>query len=135
MCIIFAQSLNTKKQIPKKEKMKFIQPNQKNICCDDIIQCIYELNQLDLAVYNKLKTQKEVRPQNLAKEIKKERSTVYRSLQKLTCTGLIEKNTKTLPKGGNYHTYKIKDSEQTKKQLEKRIDNWYNKMKKTIEKI
>ena len=115
--------------------MKFIQPNQKNICCDDIIQCIYELNTLDITVYNKLKTQKEARPQSLAKQINKERSTVYRSLQKLTCVGLIEKNKKALTKGGNYHTYKIKDSEQTKEQLEKCIDNWYNKMKKTIENI
>jgi len=115
--------------------MKFIQPNQKNICCDDIIQCLYELNALDLKIYNKLKTQKEARPQTLAKQINKERSTVYRSLQKLTCAGIISKNTKTLPKGGQYHIYSIKGAEQTKKQLVSCIDNWHKKMKNTIEKI
>ena len=113
--------------------MKFIQPNQKNICCDDIIQCIYELNTLDINIYNKLKTQKEARPQILAKQINKERSTVYRSLQKLTCAGLIDKNTKTLSQGGQYHTYSIKNSKETRKQLSEYIDNWYKKMKNTID--
>ena len=115
--------------------MKFIQPNKKNICCDDIIQCIYELNTLDLNIYNTLKTQKEVRTQTLAKKIEKERSTVYRSLQKLTCAGLIDKKTKTLPQGGTYHTYTIKNSQETKKHLNSCIDNWYKKMKNTIDKI
>ncbi len=115
--------------------MKFIQPNQKNICCDDIIQCIYELNTLDLKIYNKLKTKKETRPQTLANQIGKERSTVYRSLQKLTCSGLVNKNTKTLTKGGQYYTYSIKDNREIKKQVMNCIDNWYKKMKKTIEEL
>lgn len=115
--------------------MKFIQPDKKNICCDDVIQCIYELNALDLEIYNKLKKHKEARPQTLAVKLNKERSTIYRSLQKLTCAGLISKNTNILPKGGQYHIYKIKDEEQTKKQLKSMIDEWYKKMKNTIDKI
>jgi len=115
--------------------MKFIQPGKKNICCDDIIQCIYELNKLDLKIYNKLKEEKEARPQTLAKQIKKERSTIYRSLQKLTCSGLVNKNTKTLSKGGQYYTYSIKENKEIKNQVMKCIDNWYKKMKTTIENL
>lgn len=112
--------------------MKFVNPDQ-YICCDDLIQCIFDLNDLDIKVYNVLKKRDEIRANKLANLIGKERSTVYRSLQKLTCVGLCNKKTKTLKKGGYYHTYICNDSEKTKKQIEKCIENWYIKMKNTLE--
>ena len=112
--------------------MKFIQPSE-NICCQDLIQCIYDLNNLDINVYNKLKKQGPKRADELAETLNKERSTIYRSLQKLTCAGLCIKQTETIKQGGYYHIYKINNTKSTKKQIEKCIDNWYNKMKKTLE--
>jgi len=114
--------------------MKYLDPNQK-ICCNDIIQCVFDLNHLDLTIYKKMQKTKEVTPQVLAKQLKKERSTVYRSLQKLTCAGLCTKKTKTIPEGGYYHIYTSKDSNDIQKNLEKCIDNWYEKMKETIKEL
>ena len=111
--------------------MKFIEPSQ-NICCDDVIQCIFNLNNLDIAVYKKLRSANEARADGLAKQLRKERSTVYRSLQKLTCVGLISKKIKNIPKGGYYHIYQCTDNIETKKRLEECIDQWYEKMKDTI---
>lgn len=111
--------------------MKYINQNQ-NICCDDVMQCILNLNNLDIEVYKTLKEKGEKRADQLAQYIGKERSTVYRSLQKLTCAGLCKKKTKTLTKGGYYHTYICNNKKTTKKQLEKCIDNWYLKMKNTL---
>ena len=109
--------------------MKFLSLNQ-NICCDDVIQCIFNLNNQDLNVYKALKKNNELRADELAKQLKKERSTVYRSLQKLTCAGLISKKTKNLVKGGYYHTYHFNSNFKTKEKLENRIDEWYKKNKK-----
>ena len=111
--------------------MKYLNPNQ-IICCDDVIQYIFNLNDLDIKIYKLLKQKGEIRANQLAKKIGKERSTVYRSLQKLTCSGLCNKKTNILTKGGYYHTYICNDSETTKKQLEKCIESWYLKMKNTI---
>jgi predicted transcriptional regulator len=114
--------------------MKFLNPEQ-NICCDDVIQCIYNLNQLDLLVFNYLRTNGCSRTDTIAKKLKKERSTVYRSLQRLTCCGLCIKKTKTIKQGGYYHVYQCAKSNTTKKQINKCIDEWYRTMKNTIKKL
>ena len=114
--------------------MKFIQPTQK-ICCNDVIQCVFNLNDLDITTYKKLKEVGESRADELAKKINKERSTVYRSLQKLTCSELCIKETKTIDSGGYYHTYKCNDNKKTKEKIEKCIDDWYIKMKETLKEI
>jgi predicted transcriptional regulator len=114
--------------------MKFIQLDQK-ICCNDVIQCIFDLNELDISVYNILKKVGSSRATSLADKLKKERSTVYRSLQKLTCAGLCNKKTMTISKGGYYHIYECVNTKKTKEKIEKCIDIWYNKMKKTIKEL
>lgn len=77
--------------------MKFIK-SEDVICCNDLIKCVFDLNELDLKVYKKLKKKGESRAEILAKHLKRERSTVYRSLQKLTCCGLCIKNNKNYQK-------------------------------------
>jgi len=104
-------------------------------CCEDMIRCVFDLNDLDIQIYKKLKKKEEVRADLIAKEIGKDRSTVYRSLQKLTCCGICDKHTKKIEKGGYYHTYKCNDILKTKQNLEKCIDNWYKQMKQTLKKI
>ena len=111
--------------------MKFIK-SSKDMCCDDIIQCVFDLNNLDLNVYKNLRELGEARTNVLAKKIKRERSTVYRSLQKLTSCELCTKKTKTIEKGGYYHVYKYNDSKETKEKIEQCIDKWYKQMKNTI---
>lgn len=111
--------------------MKFIK-SYNNICCDDITRCVFDLNNLDMEVYNKLKKFGEMRADELAKKIGKDRSTVYRSLQKLTCCNLCSKETKNISKGGYYHIYRCNDIRDAKKELEKCIDEWYHQMKNTV---
>jgi len=114
--------------------MKFIKP-YKNICCDDVLKCVFELNNLDIDVYKKLKKFGELRADELAKKIKKDRSTVYRSLQKLICCNLCLKETKNILKGGYYHIYRCDEISEAKKELEDCIDKWYQQMKNTLKEI
>ena len=111
--------------------MRPINSNQE-MCCDDVIKYIYNLNLLDIEVYKKLCKTKELRANELAKLINKERSTVYRSLQRLSSCGLCKKKTNTLKKGGYYHTYIAVNKKYIKKDLEKCIEEWSQKMKKTL---
>ena len=103
-----------------------------NISCTDVLQCIFELNRLDSSIYKMLKEHGETRADDLAHKMKKERSTVYRSLQKLTSCGLCKKKTKTIESGGYYHLYSCNDSKQVRKEMESCIDEWYKQMKNTL---
>jgi len=103
-----------------------------NLQCKDILQCVLNLNELDISIYKKLKETNEIRADTLSKQMNKERSTIYRSLQKLTNCGLCTKTTKTIETGGYYHTYSCNDTKKIKNQLETCIDEWYKHMKKTI---
>ncbi len=114
--------------------MKFIS-SEKNICCNEVIKCVFDLNELDMSTYKKLKEKKELPATDLAKTLNKERSTVYRSLQRLVCCGLCKKKTKTLKKGGYYHVYSTITKKETKKKIEKCIDDWYKKMKNTLDEL
>jgi predicted transcriptional regulator len=110
-----------------------IQQDQQLQQCDEIIRCIFELNELDIRVYRELKKIGKARANELALKLKKERSTVYRSLQKLTCCGICIKKTETLKQGGYYHTYECSDITEIRKNAEKCIENWYKSMKKTLD--
>ena len=114
--------------------MKFIKSNN-NIECEDIMQCFYNLNDLDIKIYKYLQTNGAVKTKKIAEQIKKERSTVYRSLQRLTRCGLCKKQTKKIKTGGQYYVYKSINIYSVKNNLEKCLDNWYEEMKKTIEKL
>jgi predicted transcriptional regulator len=116
------------------KQMKFIK-SCNNIHCDDVIKCVFDLNNADIDVYNKLKKFGEMRADELAKKINKDRSTVYRSLQKLTCCNLCIKETKNIDKGGCYHIYRCSDISEAKKELGECIDKWYHQMKNTLKEI
>ena len=111
--------------------MKII-PSEKAIDCHHAVQCIFNLNDLDIKVYKELKKKDDIRADELADILHKERSTVYRSLQKLTKCGICIKKTKTLEKGGYYHQYTCSNNRTIKKSAEKCLEDWYHLMKKTL---
>ncbi|MBS3778735.1 MAG: HTH domain-containing protein [Candidatus Thermoplasmatota archaeon] len=111
-------------------KIKSMQSPMK---CDEAIKCVFNLNKLDLRVYKKLKEIGPIRANELAKHLNRERSTVYRSLQKLSKVGMCRKITKTLDRGGYYHVYRCDSIENIKKQAQKCLDSWYTNVKKTLE--
>ena len=111
--------------------MKFIN-DYKNLKCKDVIQCVFNLNKLDLQIYSTLKQIGESRADDLAKIMEKERSTIYRSLQKLKSCGLCIKKTKTIDSGGYYHIYSCNKKTKIQKELELCIDKWYKNMRETL---
>lgn len=114
--------------------MKIIKSYEK-MDCTDVMQCIFNLNDLDIQVFKKLNEMGEARVKELAKKLKKERSTVYRSLQRLTQCGLSNKYTKHLNEGGYYHVYKNHNPEKLVETMESCIDDWYKHMKTKIKDI
>jgi predicted transcriptional regulator len=103
--------------------------------CDDAIKCVFDLNKLDIRVFKKLKQLGPIRASELAEYLNRERSTVYRSLQKLSKCGICKKITKTIDHGGYYHVYQCDSIDHIQKQAQEYLDAWYKNVKETLDSL
>lgn len=101
--------------------------------CRDIVKCIYGLSDFELTVYKKLTKQGPLRADDLAPVFKKDRSTIYRALQKLVSAGLAFRDTKSIRRGGYYHVYSAVSPDQLKDRLHRCADDWFENMNKAID--
>ena len=101
--------------------------------CRDIVKCLYRLTDFELAIYKKLVKQGPLKADDLAPVLKKDRSTVYRALQKLVASGLAFRDTKTIDRGGYYHVYAAVSPEALKVKLHKCADDWFENMNSAID--
>jgi len=101
--------------------------------CRDIVKCVYGLSDFELKIYKKLVKQGPLKADDLAPSMKKDRSTVYRALQKLVSSGLVFRETKTIDRGGYFHVYTAVKPDQLKDRLHKCADDWFENMKSAIE--
>ena len=72
--------------------------------CEDLLSCVYDLNKLESEAYFALLA-KPAKMDELAAALRRERSTVYRALQKLVTLQLVVRDTLSLPGGGYCHVY------------------------------
>lgn len=101
--------------------------------CEDVMQCFFNLNELEIGLYTIIVNQGPLRLDALAKKVKKDKTTVYRAAQKLVSCGLSFKGTKTLKRGGYYHIYGAVEPELVKKKLEDCMERMNANMKSAIE--
>lgn len=101
--------------------------------CRDIVKCMFKLTDFELAIYKKLVKQGPLKADDLAPVLKRDRSTVYRALQKLVASGLAFRETKTIDRGGYFHIYTAVSPEQLKQKLHKCADDWFENMSGAID--
>lgn len=93
----------------------------------DLFIYLYNLSPLELdilltLVSNGTKNGKQsMTLEELTLELDRDKSTVFRSMQKLVSLGICIKETKTIKEGGLYHVYSAIDIESFKLETEKRI--------------
>lgn len=103
-----------------------------NMQCDEAIRCVFDLNKLDIDVYKELKKMGESRVDELALFLQKERSTLYRSLEKLTDAGICSKIKKTLTQGGYYYVYQCNNIADVQRKAQQCLETWYQSLKETL---
>jgi len=93
-----------------------------NSTVKDLFIYMYDLSPLELELlFILIKNKKSMTLEELAKKVDRDKSTVFRSLQKLVDLGICNKETKTLKEGGYYHAYSGIDIESFKMETENRV--------------
>jgi len=105
--------------------------------CENLLGCFYNLNDLDRKVYFLLtRSRSPLTNDDIAKALKKDKTAVYRSLQKLLTCGLISKTKKTYEKRPSYnYLYQAVDLRIVKKRLREDLERWYITAENLIENL
>jgi predicted transcriptional regulator len=109
-----------------------------NATVRDLFIQLYDLSPLDLEILFMLISKKNDEPMTLdliSKEADRDRSTTFRSLQKLVGLGLCIKDTKTIKEGGYYHVYSVVDMKTFKMETERRVRDLQKGLERLLKKF
>ena len=109
-----------------------------NATVKDLFIQLYDLSPLDLEILFMLISKKNDEPMTLdqiSKEADRDRSTTFRSLQKLVTLGLCIKDTKTIKEGGYYHVYSVVDMKTFKMETERRVRDLQKSLERLLKKF
>ncbi len=103
--------------------------------CFDFIRCVFNLNDTDIHVLQSISKVNGITINEITKILKKDRSTVHRSLEKLVACNLCYKERKSGKNRGfvDYY-YNIPEKEVLKK-AEKNLDRCYSNIKQMLRDI
>jgi len=103
------------------------------MACEGLLECVYGLKDLDRDVFGVLTTSDEpLTVDEIANRVDRERSTAYRSVQRLLKAGFIRKEQVNYDQGGYYHVYRPTDPDQVADEMQRTLNDWYAKMGQLI---
>lgn len=117
-----------------------------NATVKDLFIQLYDLSPLDLEILFMLIGRNHSKNNNnngdelmtldeVSKEVDRDKSTTFRSLQKLVSLGLCVKETKTIKEGGYYHVYSAVDMQTFKVETEKRVKELQKSLDRLLKKF
>jgi predicted transcriptional regulator len=96
--------------------------------CTDLLRCMYNLTDMDMEVLRLLLKDGPARAEDLADRLGRDRSTVYRSLQKMVSCQVVSKETRSLERGGYYHVYTSAPRDLLKERLSHCLEEWHGRV-------
>lgn len=107
---------------------------RRDLECEDLLECVHGLTGLDRACFDVLVEARDPRTiDEIAGEVDRERSTVYRSVHRLLDAGLLEKEQVNYENGGYFHVYRPVDPETVADQMAQLVEQWSRKMTGLLE--
>lgn len=105
----------------------------KSMECEGVLGCLYGLRELERECYSVLvDASSPLTVDEIADEIDRERSTAYRSVQRLCAIGFVRKEKIDYEDGGYYHVYQPADPAQVAHDMQQTLNSWYAKMGQLI---
>jgi predicted transcriptional regulator len=94
--------------------------------CEGLLEIIYGLTRLDREVFRLLVDgDAPMTVDEVADAVGRERSTAYRSIQRLLRTGFVEKEQVNYEQGGYYHVYRPSDADDVADDMQRALNDWY----------
>ena len=94
--------------------------------CEDLLACFHGLKPLDRECYRTFVAAEEpLTVDDVADAIDRERSTAYRSVQRLLQTGFLRKEQINYDTGGYYHVYIPTDPTAVVDEMQRLLNDWY----------
>ena len=107
---------------------------QQDMRCESLLECFHGLKQLDKEVFKTLvATGEPLTVDEIADAVDRERSTAYRTVQRLLQAGFIQKEQVNYDQGGYYHVYEPTDPSKIASDMQRRLNDWYAKMGQLIQ--
>jgi len=102
---------------------------QSDMECEGLLECLHGLKQLDRRCFEVLvETDDHLTVDEVAEAVERERSTAYRSIQRLLQAGLIQKEQVNYEHGGYYHVYHPTDPDEVADDMQRMLNDWYAQM-------
>ena len=107
---------------------------QQDMTCEGLLECFHGLKQLDREIFGVLADAGEpLTVDEIAERVDRERSTAYRSVQRLVSTGFVDQEQVNYENGGYYHVYRLADADQVADEMQRLLNDWYAKMGQLIQ--
>ena len=101
--------------------------------CEGLLECIHGLTGLDRQVFEALTVSHEaLTVDEVADRVDRERSTAYRSIQRLQGAGFVQKEQVNYEQGGYYHVYSPADPDEVADDMQRMLNDWYAKIGQLI---
>lgn len=102
--------------------------------CEDLLACVHGLTALDRECYRAVATSHTpLTVDDVAAQVDRERSTAYRSVQRLLDAGFLTKEQVNYDQGGYFHVYRPVDPDDVADELRATVDDWHAEMTTLIE--
>lgn len=102
--------------------------------CEGLLECIHGLKDLDREVFEVLATSEEpLTVDEIAEAVERERSTAYRSIQRLLQAGFAQKEQINYEDGGYYHIFRPSNADAIADDMQRMLDDWHAKIGQLIE--
>ena len=101
--------------------------------CEGLLECFHNLKEIDKDVFRLLNEMDEpLTVDEIAGEIDRERSTAYRSVQRLMQAGFVQKEQVNYDQGGYHHVYLPRDADEIAQEMQRMLNDWYAQMGQLI---
>jgi len=101
--------------------------------CEGLLECIHGLKDLDKQIFGVLTERTEpLTVDEIADAVDRERSTAYRSVQRLINSGFVQKEQVNYEQGGYYHVFRPTDPDEIADDMQRMLNDWYAKMGQLI---
>jgi predicted transcriptional regulator len=99
----------------------------------DVMRCVFAIRRRETETYLELLDAGEVRADDLADRLDRDRSNASRSLSRLREKGLVERRRELLDGGGHVYCYRATPLAEVRRRLHEGLDQWAEEVHERIE--